>query len=46
MVSNGYQPIHLFRFNEKTGIIFIWARVTQSLEILVFPDGQWRFNDD
>jgi len=22
------------------------AGVTESLEVLIFPDGQWRFNDD
>jgi hypothetical protein len=46
MLSNGYQPIHVFRYNQNTKIVFILAGVTESLEILIFPDGQWRFNDD
>lgn len=35
MLSNGFQPIH----------VFILAGETESLEILIFPDGQWKFND-
>ncbi len=46
MLSNGYQPIHVFRYNENTKIIFILAGVTESLEILIFPNGRWRFNNE
>jgi hypothetical protein len=46
MLSNGYQSIHVFRYNENTKTVFILAGVTESLEILVFSNGQWRFNDD
>ncbi|WP_009632247.1 DUF6888 family protein [Synechocystis sp. PCC 7509] len=46
MLSNGYQPIHVFRYNQKTKTVFILAGITESLEVLIFPDGQWRFNDD
>jgi hypothetical protein len=46
MISSGYQPIHIFRYNENTRTVFILAGVTESLEILIFPDGQWRFTDD
>ena len=46
MLSNGYQPIHIFRYNANTSTVFILAGVTESLEVLIFPDGQWRFNDD
>jgi hypothetical protein len=46
MLSNGYQPIHIFRYNVNTSTIFILAGVTESLEVLIFSDGQWRFNDD
>jgi hypothetical protein len=45
-LSDGYQPIHVFRYNRSTKIVFILAGVTESLEILVLPSGQWRFNDD
>ncbi len=46
MLSNGYQPIHVFRYNPNTRTVFILAGVTESLEILVFPNGQWSFNHD
>ncbi|WP_390904336.1 DUF6888 family protein [Thermocoleostomius sinensis] len=46
MLSDGYQPIHVFRYNSNTKTVFILAGVTESLEILVFSSGQWRFNDD
>ena len=46
MLSNGYHPIHIFRYNINTNTVFILAGVTESLEILIFSDGQWRFNND
>ncbi|BAZ04320.1 hypothetical protein NIES3974_09530 [Calothrix sp. NIES-3974] len=46
MLSDGYQPIYVFRYNPNTKTVFILAGVTESLEILVFSSGQWRFNDD
>ena len=46
LLSNGYQPIHVFRYNQNTKIVFILAGMTESLEILIFSDGQGRFNDE
>jgi hypothetical protein len=46
MLSNGFQPIYIFRYNSNTKTVFVLAGITESLEILIFPDGQWRFNDD
>jgi hypothetical protein len=46
MLSNGYQPIYVFRYNENTRTVFVLAGMTESLEILIFPDGQSRFNDE
>ncbi|WP_138498173.1 DUF6888 family protein [Nostoc sp. PA-18-2419] len=46
MLSDGYQPIYVFRYNQNTKTVFILAGVTESLEILIFADGQWKFNDD
>ncbi len=40
-LSNFYQEIQLFRFSGITGNIFILA--SDELQILVFPDGTWRF---
>ncbi|NER52705.1 MAG: ATP-binding protein [Symploca sp. SIO1A3] len=44
--ATGYQPIHVFRYNQNTRTVFILAGVTESLEVLIFSDGQWKFNDD
>lgn len=44
MLSTGCQPIHVFRYNKNTQIVFILAGVTESLEILVFSDGHWSFS--
>ncbi len=41
MLSNTYSDIHLFRFNEQRGYVFILAG--NDLQILVFRDGSWRF---
>lgn len=46
MLSDSYQPIYVFRYNPNSKTVFILAGITESLEILIFPDGQWRFNDD
>lgn len=46
MLSNGYQPIHVFRYNQNTKTVFILAGVTESLEIIIFANGQWSFNDE
>jgi hypothetical protein len=46
MLSSGYQPIHIFRYNENTGVVFILDGVTESIEVLLFPDGHWSFNDE
>ncbi|MCY7283589.1 MAG: hypothetical protein LH679_09115 [Cyanobacteria bacterium CAN_BIN43] len=43
MLSNGFQPIHVFRYNPKTKIVFVLAGVTESMEILIYSDGIWRF---
>lgn len=40
MLSNGYLAIHVFRYNQNTKTVFILAGVAESLEILIFPDGQ------
>ena len=40
-LSNCYRDIHLFRFNDQVGYIFILAG--DELEIVVSRDGLWRF---
>ncbi|WP_071588436.1 DUF6888 family protein [Chlorogloeopsis fritschii] len=44
MLSNYYRNILLFRFDMKTGTIYILAE--ESLEILISRDGNWRFLDE
>ena len=41
MLSNLYQDIHLFRFDEQTGEIFILA--VETIEITINRDGIWEF---
>jgi hypothetical protein len=41
MLSNYYRNVELFRFDEETGVIFIFAG--EELQIIVTPDGKWRF---
>ena len=44
MVSNSFLDIHLIRFNEIKGYIYILAG--DEMEILIFPEGNWRFIDE
>ncbi|HEY9893170.1 MAG TPA: hypothetical protein V6D37_15455 [Candidatus Sericytochromatia bacterium] len=41
MLSNYYRNIELFRFDDQTGIVFIFAN--EELQIIVPPNGLWRF---
>ncbi|MDF5721107.1 MAG: hypothetical protein PUP91_11630 [Rhizonema sp. PD37] len=43
MLSNLYQDIHLFRFEEQTVDIFILAGIDDEHQIIVPPDGEWYF---
>jgi len=44
MVSNSFLDIHLIRFNEIKGYVYILAG--DEIEILIFPEGNWRFIDE
>lgn len=46
MLSNFYQDIHLFRFDDQTGDMFILAGTGDELEIIVAPNKLWRFLDE
>jgi hypothetical protein len=46
MLSNFYQPICLFRYDDTTGEVFILAGVNENIEVRVFRNGLWRFTDD
>jgi hypothetical protein len=41
MLSSYFRDIQLFRFDDQTHIIFIFAG--EELQIIVDPDGKWRF---
>jgi hypothetical protein len=43
MLSTGFQPIHLFRYNKDTQIVFVLAGVTESIEVIIYPNGTWIF---
>lgn len=40
-LSDMYQDIHLFRFNDRSGEIYILAG--EDIEILIASNGTWRF---
>ncbi|WP_410500446.1 DUF6888 family protein [Chroococcidiopsis sp. SAG 2025] len=44
MLSNLYKDIHLFRFDDRTGDIYILAG--ENLQIIVSPNKPWRFVDE
>jgi hypothetical protein len=46
MLSNGYQPIYLFRYSRNSRRIYILAGMTESIQIVISENGKWRFIDD
>ncbi len=46
LISNLLQPIWLFRYNPSSKYIFIIAGREESLEITLFENGSWEFNQD
>jgi hypothetical protein len=40
MLSNYFRDIQIFRFDDQTNIVFIFAG--EELQIIVNPQGQWR----
>ncbi len=45
-LSNGFRPIYLFRYNPTEKYIYIIAGESESIEVVIFEDGQWRFIND
>jgi len=41
MLSSYYRDIELFRFNERTGDIYIFS--SEELQIIISHNGVWRF---
>ena len=46
MLSNLYQDIHVFRYSDRTGNVFILAGVNDGIEINIYRNGLWEFNDE
>jgi hypothetical protein len=46
MLSNGYQPIYLFRYSQNSRRVYILAGMTESIQIVIPENGKWRFIDD
>ena len=44
ILSNCYRPIQLIRYDERRKEIFINAVELGTIEITVFPQGQWRYD--
>lgn len=44
MLSNLYQDIKLFRFDDKTEEVYILAG--KELQIIVYKNGEWEFVDE
>ena len=44
MLFNGYRDIQIFRFDEKTGDVYILAG--DNIQIIVPPNETWRFVDE
>jgi hypothetical protein len=45
-LSNGYKPIQLFRYDSQEKYIYILAGEEETIQVKIFPDGNWRFLND
>ncbi len=46
MLSTGFQPIHLFRYNPEVATVYILAGITESIEIVIDSNGEWEFENE
>jgi hypothetical protein len=46
MLSNLLQSIHLFRYDQVTKQAYIIAGEHEGIEIIIFEDGNWEFNEN
>jgi hypothetical protein len=46
LLSTLLQPIWLFRYDSLYKYIFLVAGKEESIEITVYENGQWEFNED
>jgi hypothetical protein len=40
-LTNFYRSIELVRFDERTGIVYLFAG--EDLQVVIYRDGKWRF---
>ena len=45
-LSNGFQPINIFRYDAKLKTIYIQGGVKDEIALVIYPDGNWRFFND
>jgi hypothetical protein len=45
-LSNGYQPINVFRFDTQLKAVYIQAGTTDDIAVVILSEGNWRFLDD
>lgn len=43
LLSNLYQPVNLFRYDQRLKIIYILAGINDSIEITINEQGKWSF---
>lgn len=46
LLSNGYQPINIFRYDTKVKTIYIQAGANDEIALVIYPNGNWRFIND
>jgi|GEM_PF-774384 len=46
LLSNLLQSIHLFRYDARMKQVYLIAGKGESIEIIIFDDGNWEFNDE
>ncbi len=46
MLSNLYQDIKVFRYDDIIGEIYFLAGVDEGIELVMAQDGNWRFIDE
>ncbi|AFZ28995.1 hypothetical protein Glo7428_0394 [Gloeocapsa sp. PCC 7428] len=43
LLSDMFQPINIFRYDQKLKTLYIQAGVNDELAIVIFENGQWEF---
>ncbi|WP_371641048.1 DUF6888 family protein [Tolypothrix sp. NIES-4075] len=43
LLSNFYQPIQVFRYDQKLKTLYIQAGVTDEIAVIIDQDGNWDF---